>query len=402
MSLRPATAVRPASDEWALAGDVLARASREFRLCNSCGLCRRICAVFPAVELRTTVTSGDVAYLANLCHDCRACFAICPFKAKSKHDRGIDIPSSMAEVRRQTYASFARPRRLWRLLDGPRPVWLVAALTLAFFAIVTAATGDPARIVQAHAERRSFYHVIGYLWLVVPAGVMGIYAVSVVAAGVADFWRRTGARPRDLLGPRAHARAAADVLALRNLRGGDRGCAYHGDSVSSIRRRLHFAVFFGFAATFAATVAAAFEQEVLGRQPPYALLSAPVLLGTAGGLAIVAGCAGFLVFGRPSLERRKTEPARRLDRTFTVALGVAALSGLLTLALRSTPAMGPALIVHLGALGGLWVTFPYGKLVHAAYRYAALVRYHVDSQRREAEVASGAEQTPSRTFGVRA
>ena len=336
--------------------------------------------MFPAVESRKTLSSGDVAYIANLCHDCRACFEICPYKAKSRFDRGIDVPAAMAEVRNQTYEQFARPRRLWRLLTGPRPLWLIVALTLAFFTVVAAATGDPSRIVEE--DQGSFYDVISYAWLVVPALVISAYVIGVILAGVLDFWRETGGG-RAVSG-RAHARALLDVLGLRNLGGGGRGCAYPGDRVSAIRRRLHFWVFYGFLAAFVATVAAAFEQEILGIQPPYPLLSVPVLAGAAGGLAIVAGCAGFLVLGTRARDHRKIEQAYRLDRSFTVILAAAAATGLLTLALRSTPAMGAMLILHLGVLGGLYVTFPYGKLVHAAYRYAALVRFQLQSEGRVA------------------
>jgi citrate/tricarballylate utilization protein len=58
-----------------------------------------------------------------------------------------------------------------------------------------------------------------------------------------------------------------------------------------------------------------------------------------------------------------------------------ALTGLLTLVLRSTPLMGPALIVHVGVLSGLYLTFPYSKFVHWVYRYVALVRSHVELPR---------------------
>ncbi len=51
------------------------------------------------------------------------------------------------------------------------------------------------------------------------------------------------------------------------------------------------------------------------------------------------------------------------------------LTGLLLLVLRSTPAMGIALAVHLGFVLALFVSLPYGKFVHGLYRFAALVRY---------------------------
>ena len=43
-----------------------------------------------------------------------------------------------------------------------------------------------------------------------------------------------------------------------------------------------------------------------------------------------------------------------------------------------TPAMGTLLAVHLGVVAGLFLTMPYGKFVHAIYRYAALLRNSIE------------------------
>jgi citrate/tricarballylate utilization protein len=50
--------------------------------------------------------------------------------------------------------------------------------------------------------------------------------------------------------------------------------------------------------------------------------------------------------------------------------------------------MGVLLAVHLGAVMALFLTLPYGKFVHAIYRFTALVRYHVERRRPVAELAS--------------
>jgi citrate/tricarballylate utilization protein len=54
---------------------------------------------------------------------------------------------------------------------------------------------------------------------------------------------------------------------------------------------------------------------------------------------------------------------------------------MLTLVLRSTPALGVILAIHLGTLVALFLTMPYGKFVHFVYRYAALVRNRVEAAR---------------------
>jgi len=57
-----------------------------------------------------------------------------------------------------------------------------------------------------------------------------------------------------------------------------------------------------------------------------------------------------------------------------------ALTGAL-LAWRESAAMGAWLILHLGWVAGLFLTLPYGKFVHALYRFAALARFHVERRR---------------------
>jgi citrate/tricarballylate utilization protein len=70
-----------------------------------------------------------------------------------------------------------------------------------------------------------------------------------------------------------------------------------------------------------------------------------------------------------------------MDLAFLVLLGLSAVTGLVLLALRSTPVMGALLAIHLGAIAGLFITAPYGKFAHVVYRYAALVRHTIEQKR---------------------
>ncbi|MFZ1920033.1 MAG: tricarballylate utilization protein TcuB, partial [Xanthobacteraceae bacterium] len=66
------------------------------------------------------------------------------------------------------------------------------------------------------------------------------------------------------------------------------------------------------------------------------------------------------------------------DYALLFLLLLAAVTGLLLLALRDTSAMAVVLAVHLGFIFALFVMLPYSKFVHAAYRSAALLEAAVE------------------------
>ena len=72
--------------------------------------------------------------------------------------------------------------------------------------------------------------------------------------------------------------------------------------------------------------------------------------------------------------------ARALDAAFLILVEVVAVTGILLLVMRATAAMGPMLVAHLGAVGGLFVTAPYGKFVHAVHRFAALLHDQAETR----------------------
>jgi citrate/tricarballylate utilization protein len=175
-----------------------------------------------------------------------------------------------------------------------------------------------------------------------------------------------------------------DGLALAYMKGGTGDGCYYPDIAkpSSGRRVLHIVLVAGMTLAFAATVAGAIMQDLLGIEPPFALWSIPVVLGTLGGLCILAGGGGLLV-----LKVRRT--GRRLDvkamigldtLSLTVLLAVA-LTGLALLAFRSAPALGALLVIHLACVAALFVTAPYGKFIHVPLRLAALAIFRFEESR---------------------
>jgi citrate/tricarballylate utilization protein len=142
----------------------------------------------------------------------------------------------------------------------------------------------------------------------------------------------------------------------------------------------HSFVFWGFLADFVSTTLAFIYQDSLHRLPPYPLTSAPVIFGAVGGVMLIIGTAGLIGLKFQSDRAPANARAYGMDYTFLITLGLTALSGMLLLIFRATPAMGSLLLLHLAMIAALFITAPYGKFVHAIYRSMALVRYYVEHE----------------------
>jgi len=73
-----------------------------------------------------------------------------------------------------------------------------------------------------------------------------------------------------------------------------------------------------------------------------------------------------------------------MDYGFLVLLLLISITGLVLLGLRETLAMPILLIIHLGFVFALFLVLPYSKFVHLIYRFAALVKYSIESNDKKA------------------
>jgi citrate/tricarballylate utilization protein len=364
------------------------QARRFVEICNACRYCEGYCAVFPAIELRRQFTSGDLSYLANLCHDCRGCYYSCQYAPP--HEFALNLPKALAELRLDTYERYAWPRPLAALFRrNGMSVSILTFLSIALFFWLAKRGTSPA---LAPAGPGAFYAVIPEGLMVAITGIAFLFALLSLAMGLVNFWRDTAS----LLSPDAPSFFAslADVLTLRNLGGAGYGCNNQDESFSQSRRYFHHALFYGFFLCFASTCAAAVYEHILGWLSPYPLFSLPVLLGTAGGIAMLVGIGGLL---RIKLAADPSPAAKALldiDYSFLVLLFLAAATGLILLVLRKTGAMSALLAIHLGVIVSFFLILPYCKFVHGIYRAAALLRSAAERPGRSARA------TPTESVGV--
>jgi citrate/tricarballylate utilization protein len=356
------------------AADLTREGARVMSVCNACRYCEQYCPAFQAMEQRLTFATADLNYLANLCHGCGECLYACQYAPP--HEFAINVPRTFAQLRVQSYGEYAWPAALRTAFrrQGTMTALLLAGAMIALLVGATLALNGDALLAPGTAA--DFYAVVPHAVMVALFGGVGLFVLAALTIGAARCIRElrtmNEAPPQ---GERGGTTAALhDMLTLKHLHVAGQDCVTAPEARTPWRRRLHHAMFYGFMLCFASTCVATLYHAA-GAPAPYGYSSLPVLLGTAGGVALVIGTAGSL------LARRRRDAALTdavqddLDQSLLVLLLLTAVTGLLLLVLRHERIMGLLLTVHLGVVLALFLTLPYGKLVHGIYRGIALLRY---------------------------
>jgi len=351
-------------------------ADRMLQICNACRYCEGFCAVFPAMTRRIEFTPSVVNYLANLCHNCGACLHACQYAPP--HEFGVNIPRVMAQVRKDTYMTYAWPKSFGALYKSNGVVVSVAvSLSIAFFLLLSAFLNGS---LSSGPLDGNFYAVFSHNTLALMFGAVFGFSILAIAIGLVHFWRGISA---GAISASAAAEATHDALTLKYLGGGHGdGCNNEDDAFSLWRKRFHHFTFYGFMLCFAATSVATIYHYFLGLHAPYALNSLPVILGTLGGIGLLIGPAGLLYLNLQRNSEHGDASQKPMDRAFIVLLFMISISGLLLLAYRDTSAMVALLVVHLGFVMGFFLTMPYGKFAHGFYRVAALLKNSIEKRQK--------------------
>jgi citrate/tricarballylate utilization protein len=361
--------------------ELLAQGENLMRICNSCRYCEGFCAVWRAMEYRREFPAGDLNYLANLCHDCQECYYACQYAPP--HEWDINPPLTFARMRTRSYEQYAWPAPLaasFRANGTVAALATVLACVLFQFGVVIF---QGVSALSTPVPGGDFYQVTSHGALVTIFGLAALFSLTALAVGFMRFCRDIGERPLDLFSLSNLKVTLTETLRLEYLDNTGWGCSYPGDESSQLRRWLHHLTFYGFLLCFAATSVAAIYAYVFGWPAPYGYMSLPVVLGTLGGIGLLVGPAGLLLLKRRRNRVITDEGQTGMDTAFLVLLLLASATGLLLLVARETFAMGTLLVVHLGVVMGLFLTFPYGKFVHGIYRFAAIAKFALERKRKQ-------------------
>lgn len=280
----------------------------------------------------------------------------------------------------ESYRHWSWPRFLAQSFSRPSAGVLLGTAAAAIVLLLSLLLISPRQLLAVHLGPGAFYQIVPYAIMVTVAILVCLYGAAIWLQGSIRFWAESyGHVLRRPSGIVPFFRALLDALTVKYLDGGGPGCSYPKDSPSLLRRAFHSLVFWGFVLDLVSTTIAFIDQDFFHILPPYALLSAPVLLGSVGGAGLIVGSAGLLWLKFQSDRLQSASAAYGVDYAFLVFLGLAGLTGMLTLTLRSTAAMGTTLVVHLATVAALFITAPYGKFVHFVYRTFALIRFEIEA-----------------------
>lgn len=351
--------------------DLLQEARRQAEICNACRYCEGYCSVFPALHQERFFSDANLTQLANLCHNCRGCYYACQYTAP--HEFDLNLPKALAEVRQDSWESFAWPAPLARRFQ--KSGVMIALATILGFALLFLAFRT-----LGSAGGEGFYAVLSHSAMVAIFLPAFLFPLASIAVSLRRYWTETGGKPVTL---RQIVDAFGSAAKMKNLAGGHGdGCNFEDeDRFSQARRHAHQAVMYGFLLCFASTSAGTILHYVFDMPAPYPLWSLPKLLGIPGGILMVIGTV-MLASLKLKADRSLGAPsAWGGEMGFVLLLFLVALSGLALYALGSTVAMPALLAIHLGSVLSFFLLTPYTKMAHGFYRLAALVR---DEQRKSA------------------
>ncbi len=344
----------------------IATAQRSMQICNACRYCENLCAVFPAMTDMRDFDTPSLDYLANLCHQCGACFEACQYAPP--HPFAVNVKQALSEQRADSYARVSPSRRIWTLVQrhGAIAGVALAALFSIILIIATAWTSSASLLVNHD----------GNFYALMPHGVMAFLGLVSFAFGVLGsilaahrFQRDAGAK----LDRVAWRGALRDATTLRYL--GDDLCGAERLLLKRWQKHLHHFMTGGFLLCFVSTSLGTLAHYVLDSPAPYPWYSLTGLTGSVGGLAMLLGTTGLigLKMYRPA---QGDDATRAMDVGLVTLLWGVAATGLLLRFAGDSSVMGLVLMVHLGFVFAFFVTLPFSKMIHIPLRLLALARFH--------------------------
>ena len=339
----------------------MASGGGDLKKCYQCATCSTVCtqspasAPFPRKQILKAQWGLKQQLVADpaiwLCHDCRECTAQCP--------RGARPSEVLGAIRKQVIQHLSFPSLFGQWTANPKALPLLALLPVLIFAVI--AWGSPA---PTHGGAREFADVFPIAVLEPLFFAVAGFVVLAFAIGLVRLARASGMPhpARAILG--GLAPAAAEIATHKRF----------GECGAELSRRIgHLLTFYGFVAlALVGTVVGIASMAGLMRTP-LELTNPLKIFANVAAVVILAGTVLLLFDRLRDAEKRRSSTF--FDWFFLPALFLVVVTGIASELLRlaqAAPVMYWVYAVHLVLIFSLFVSAPYSKFAHLAYRTVAI------------------------------
>jgi|TARA_B110000305_G_scaffold101548_2_gene114240 citrate/tricarballylate utilization protein len=342
---------------------VIEEANRQLSVCNACRYCEGFCASFQAMTRYRSFNESTIKQMANLCHNCQACYHSCQFTAP--HEFDLNLPQALANARAESWEESMPFPAIARVMQSQGLLLLVGVLVAGILFWIVGEI--------PLASNLSFYELMPHNTLVSLFLTFFFLPLIILSIGLRRYWKSVGGKAIRW----AHLSSAMKAAAtLKNLDGGlGQGCNYEkGDKYTHTRRWAHQATMYGFLLCFLSTSVATIMHYGFLQEAPYPFWSLPKLFGVTGGVLLSLGTAKLMILKGRSDPNLGVSNRRSGEYGFVSLLFLVSTSGLLLYWLSGTDWASLLLIIHLASIAVFFVTTPYSKMAHGFFRTAALIR----------------------------
>ena len=203
-------------------------------ICNACRYCEGYCAVFPRNGAAHRVRSRDLHYLANLCHNCGACYYACQYAPP--HEFAVNVPRMLAQVRLESYRRTHGRRSRRTCSSAAGSIALVMAGSLALSSCSASRGAAMASSARTRTRARSTRFFRTTCWLRSSASLSPLRALR--HDGSRAFLARNGEPRHQFVTARRVCGAMHDAAALKYLDGGGDGCSEADQRRRTARARI--------------------------------------------------------------------------------------------------------------------------------------------------------------------
>jgi quinone-modifying oxidoreductase, subunit QmoC len=335
--------------------------------CYQCATCSSVCelapagAPFPRRQMLQAQWGLEDNLLADpapwLCHQCNECTTRCPRDA-----RPGDV---MQNIRALLIERLAVPSFLGKLVARSKTTWpiLLGVPFLFWVALVALTRGLHLPTEEVFAYHNFVHHELIY------AVYFSTTAFVLFAIGSSSlrFWNMLGKSA-----PRSGSPISELIPVLMEIATHKR----FGDCKTQSNRRIgHFLLLWGFVGAATASGLLVVVLYVLHGELPLPLAHPAKLLGNLAAIFLVGGGA-LLLYNRYYGDIERSGASTSFDSFFLVLVLLVVFTGCVTEVARLADlrAFGCwTYLLHLGVVLCLFLTFPFSKFAHLAYRTVAML-----------------------------